>query len=85
MSRRPARVSIGCYAIEANGQTVILQRMGRRGFKVVQRPGMLSPTFQRLRDAAAAAVAATSPWPFDVPKVFDAALDMPVFLRRGAT
>lgn len=80
--KRPKRLSIGTYGIVAGGRTIVLQRVGRSGFKIVMRPGALSPLFRRLRGAAAVAAEAASPWPFDVAKVPDLDLDMPIYLRR---
>lgn len=84
MTARPRRVSMGCYAIFAAGETIILQRCGRSGFRIVQKPGALSPLFRRLRDAAEIACQAANPWPFTVAKKPDLDLDMPKFLRRTA-
>ena len=64
---RPKRVSMGCYAVEKDGSQILLQRLGRRGFRIVTRPGCASLPFKRLRDAAAAALENLSPWPFTVP------------------
>lgn len=81
---RPRRISMGCYAVYPNGQEVKLCRCGRSGFKIVTRPGAISPIFKRLCDAARIAVESASPWPFDVPKKPDLALDLPHFLKRTA-
>lgn len=83
MSQKPKRVSMGCYMAERDGKQVILQRVGRRGFKIVQRPGAISITVRRLRDAARIALESINPWPFPVEKKFDADADMPAFLRRN--
>jgi hypothetical protein len=66
--KRPHRVSIGRYAVYPEGQTVILQRCGRSGFKIITRPGAISPMFKRLREAVAIAMDSANPWPFDVPR-----------------
>lgn len=79
---RPKRISMGCYAVEKDGRQVILQRLGRRGFQIVTRPGCAAQRFSRLRDAARAALEGINPWPFTVAKKFDAAADMPAFLKR---
>lgn len=79
---RPRCISIGCYTISAGGKTITLRRMGRSGFRIEQRAGAISPVVKRLRDAAALAIEAATPWPFDVPKVPDLALDLPPFLDR---
>lgn len=63
---RPKRISMGCYMVEANGVQVILQRVGKRGFKIVRRPGAISPVVKRLRDAARIALENINPWPFSV-------------------
>lgn len=84
MTARPKRVSIGCYAVESGGRLILLQRCGRSGFKIIIRPGALSPLFRRLRDAAAVASESASPWPFTVEKKPDLALDLPWFLDRRA-
>ncbi len=84
MTIRPRRLSIGCYYIEANGRRILLQRVGRSGFKVVMRAGAMSPLFRRLRDAAAVAETALAPWPFPVEKRPDLAGDLPWFLDRRA-
>lgn len=65
---RPKRISMGCYMVASpDGKQVVLQRVGRRGFKIVQRPGAIAPTIKRLRDAARIAIENLSPWPFTVP------------------
>lgn len=84
MPVRPKRVSIGCYAVEAAGRRVLLQRCGRSGFKVVTRAGGISPTIRRLRDAARLAIESANPWPFTVEKKPDLAADLPWFLDRRA-
>lgn len=81
---RPKRISIGRYAVTSGGTQVILQRCGRSGFKIVTRPGAISPIFKRLCDAARIALESASPWPFDVPKKPDLALDLPPFMKRTA-
>jgi hypothetical protein len=67
MVTKPKRISMGCYAVEKDGQQVVLQRVGRRGFKIVQRPGAIAPVIKRLRDAARIALENLSPSPFTVP------------------
>lgn len=82
--KRPRRLSMGCYVIVAGGREIVLQRCGRSGFRIIHRYGAISPIFKRLRDAAAIARESANPWPFDVPKKPDLALDLPPFLRRTA-
>ena len=79
---RPRRMSMGCYCLTAGGQTIILRRMGRSGFRIEHRPGAKSPLFKRLRDAARIAMESAIPWPFDVPKKFCPEADLPPFLDR---
>lgn len=79
---RPRRMSMGCYCLTAGGQTIILRRMGRSGFRIEHRPGAKSPLFKRLRDAARIAMEAASPWPFDVPRLCRPAGLPPISERR---
>lgn len=78
---RPKRISIGCYAVYSGGREIVIARVGRSGFRIVPRPGMIGAFYRRLRDAAAAASESGSPWPFTVAKVPDAG-DIPWFLDR---
>lgn len=79
---RPKRLSMGCYFLDIGGRRIVLQRCGRSGFRIIMRPGAISPIFKRLRDAAEIAASAANPWPFDVEKKFDGAADLPPYLDR---
>lgn len=99
MTRPWRRISVGCYAAEIDGETVVFRRDGTRGFLLILGKGSLSKRCQRLRDAYALAKTCVKPTIFDVmeedyPRIrgglswmhrpFDLARDMPRYLRRAA-
>lgn len=74
------KISIGQWSLPSG--RVIIQRVGRTGYRVILRRGAKSQMVRRLRDAAELAREIMSPWPFPVEKKFDPVADLPRFLDR---